>query len=904
MQSRNNLLRLTLLLLAAVLIANAGVKSLRGFAQSTEESWTDPINLSHSGSTSDPVAVVDSNGKIHVIWKDEFADWVYTSGNEAGWSKPVAADYVFTDQVPHLYSDASGGIQVLWIDEEGALYQGWSRPDGFSSPGTWSGTQLVGAAAATYDMALDSQGVLHMAYVRNLDTADFPAGVYYRSSQDNGASWSNPVSLYASSYMRSLTDKTASIDIAVTDAGGVQDVYVAWDNPQLKRVFLMKSGDGGQTWGDATMIDGPTTTTVSTGPFHLKVNPDGQNVLVVWNTSLQSDFDCTQLSQYSIDGGKTWSERQVMFDNFVGCPGDNQFIQGEGGLTLLMSSIQDEAFLTAWDGARWSESQPQAALFSFTDQENIRSVDFRCRQVLKTGPDHITVVGCDQAGGGDIWATSNSIGEVETWYPPLTAWTKPQVLTTAEIADGSITALSDNKGAFHAVWNQLQTDDKGVSKWKVYYTRQEDDKWSDPVAVLDSPAGSVDAPSAVIDAKDRLYVVWRDDLTGEIYFSWANASLANSTFEWVSAQVLPNPQGGGSSPDVELDPNGDLVIAYAVPVNEGRGIYVTRSADAGETWSTPVQAFDGVANGWIMVDHPKLAITDDGVFHMVWTRNLLGEGNPAMALYYAQSIDGGQSWSDAELVAEQPIAWAAVEGAGQGDIHRLWLGAEGESSSMWDQNSIDGGGSWEQAINLTRFGETPGPASLTKDALGRLNLMQAVSDVGGKAFIRHWTWENGVWNELPSLSLGEANALKVTSLGANTSVDGRLLAVFAQDDTLDNLAIESLRLTGRQSVQVVPDQATPAAGEIATVVPVASVTPKSPPPTSTVTDVPTDQSVETTSPAAPTLAPVITPTIQSGPVSVNSRLSGPVVGGVLALLVVGLAAGLTIAVVRRSASKR
>lgn len=182
--------------------------------------------------------------------------------------------------------------------------------------------------------------------------------------------------------------------------------------------------------------------------------------------------------------------------------------------------------------------------------------------------------------------------------------------------------------------------------------------------------------------------------------------------------------------------------------------------------------------------------------------------------------------------------------------------------------------------------------------------MQAVSDVGGKAFIRHWTWENGVWNELPSLSLGEANALKVTSLGANTSVDGRLLAVFAQDDLLDNLAVESLRLTGRQSVQVVPTQATPAAGEIATVAPVASVTPESPPATATATDVPIDQSVETTSPEVPTLAPENTPTIQSGPVSVNSRLSGPVIGGVLALLVVGLAAGLTIVVVRRTASKR
>jgi len=117
--------------------------------------------------------------------------------------------------------------------------------------------------------------------------------------------------------------------------------------------------------------------------------------------------------------------------------------------------------------------------------------------------------------------------------------------------------------------NQLHENDKGTLKWKVYYTRQEDEKWSDPVAVIDSPAGSVESPSSVIDTQDRLFIVWRDNLTGEIYYSWANSGLANSTFEWVSAQVLPIPQGGGSSPDVVLDPNGELVVAYAVPVNEG-----------------------------------------------------------------------------------------------------------------------------------------------------------------------------------------------------------------------------------------------------------------------------------------------------------------------------------------------
>ncbi len=191
---------------------------------------------------------------------------------------------------------------------------------------------------------------------------------------------------------------------------------------------------------------------------------------------------------------------------------------------------------------------------------------------------------------------------------------------------------------------------------------------------------------------------------------------------------------------------------------------------------------------------------------------------------------------------------------------------------------------------------------MTKDALGRLNLLEAVSDVNGKVFIRHWTWENEDWNEQPVLELGEADAIQVTSLSANTSSDGRLLVVFATDDLSDTLVEESLQFSGRQSVQVVPAQETPTVDDVVTVAP--------PPPTpqetpiTIITSEPISQSLETTPVEAPAAATEIAPTAQSGPVTANSRLSGPLVGGVLALLVVGLAAGLALIVVRRSAGKR
>jgi hypothetical protein len=45
-------------------------------AQSNDEGWSTPINLSNSGSTTNPQLVVDSNGTFHVYRIDEFDDYV------------------------------------------------------------------------------------------------------------------------------------------------------------------------------------------------------------------------------------------------------------------------------------------------------------------------------------------------------------------------------------------------------------------------------------------------------------------------------------------------------------------------------------------------------------------------------------------------------------------------------------------------------------------------------------------------------------------------------------------------------------------------------------------------------------------------------------------------------------
>ena len=144
--------------------------------------------------------------------------------------------------------------------------------------------------------------------------------------------------------------------------------------------------------------------------------------------------------------------------------------------------------------------------------------------------------------------------------------------------------------------------------------------------------------------------------------------------------------------------------------------------------------------------------------------------------------------------------------------------------------------------------------------------------------------------------------MKVTSLGANASPDGRLVALFTQDDLNDDQEAKALKYSLRQSVLVSPALVTPAPGtETIPPTPVTQAASATPESTPAATMIPENLP---TSSSAPALTPTIMAITQTGPVSLNSRFSGPVIGGVLALLVVGLAAGLTLVVVRRSARKR
>src|SRR6266498_2623247 len=773
------------LLMLAILLG-LFVLPATGYAQ-TDYGWSDPVNLSLSGSATNPILVVDLTGTIHSIWTDHLDKGYKYSQSSDGktWTPPRTVAFPFNakDTPPVFLIDPSGIIHIFWISSPNGLFYAQANPSDLGNPGNWRTSTNLARDVLSFDVTLDSRNILNIAYIKKASVSNVgdSAGVYYRQAVLGGGTWSAVINLYTSEYFRADTENTTYVRISTSSFQSNERIYVTWDNRSQKRIFMAASGDAGLTWGTAQEMKGPENTGGVYSPFNLTVGASGNNVLLIWQVGNPGTSACTVYSQWSADGGKTWGDTVAVLGGRSECPVNTKIVdQNEAYITVMLVG-QVNPIVLAWNGKTWSDSSVQTQLPPISNPQTFDSVLLGCRFDLFY-KQRLYVTGCDEGKGGDVWFLSRTMEPVESWFSASSFWVEaniPSVKSEQPTRFSNFSSAADKSGNVHVLWTSSLLDANGVASNSIQYARWDGKQWSSPVSIF-GPLKSIPVQLApVIDSLGRFHTTWIDSNSGDVVYSWANVEKAGLRSEWADIAGVSSPSHLISSPDSIVDGSGRIVTAYAVPLNEGRGIYVVQSTDNGSSWSTPIQIFDAASAGWERIDHPKLSLNSDGTLHLIFIRQTIRAGQ-ATGLYYSQSVDGGVTWSTPQALSQADVQWADIASYRDKTVHVVWQEYDGLVFANLSEVSQDGGKTWDKQKTITGVNAEATVVALASDGHGLLHFIQLVKKAGlltlnqENLILQDWKWDGNVWSSDGSNDVTIQGAGVNYSLSANITSSGSL----------------------------------------------------------------------------------------------------------------------------------
>ncbi len=743
--------------------------------------WAQPVNLSQSSAASQPALAAASVGNFYAVWWDKFAGSLYAVYRpDSGWSGPIGAPIIAgvmpqigavptpvtnLPAAPHdlrLFAASDRPLYALWLTTDG--YLTYSQNPQPASGGTWTSAITLTTGLLAWDAALGPDGSLHLAYLQSGQTS---AGVYYQRFPPGAARWEAPIALFPSLYFRTVPPGEAHVSVAAGEAG---HVYVGWDDPQLFYSVHSHSVDGGLSWEAPVPVADPNSPGGDL-PRRVRLLPvPGGSWLRLWDSSV----GCALYQQPLNADAVTWGAPVRVFQRLSGCLGRLQTYPLPNGQLALWANLRApgaSSVVALWDGKRWSE--PWLPHIGFVNPATKRPAGLECLQGAIAG-EQLVALGCDSRG--DVWATVSQVGITQLLPPGASDWSPLQTVSDPEAEAGVPAMASGADGQLHAAWAQSRPNAPGDQP--VFYARRAD-AWTPPAEILRlADSGPSNAPSITVDPRGWLHVVWSGGPTGQVFYSRSFLRDSDQASGWSPPVVLPARQPAGGSPALNLDAAGTLRVAYSIPLNEDRGVYLTDSSDQGQTWSDARLAFNAAGAGWAAVQDTQLAVDAAGNLHLMVVRGSLPPATVPLGIYYLRSTDGGQTWTEPEPVGSGNTGYPRLAATGSGQVHRLWVQPGVEQSVLWHQWSTDGGESWSAATAVSAPRRLEPSLGLASDASGVLYVTGIEAGPRDSAALFYLRWDGARWIAAESLSLGYA--ADAGSGTASLLLPGGRLAVLAR----------------------------------------------------------------------------------------------------------------------------
>ncbi len=304
---------------------------------------------------------------------------------------------------------------------------------------------------------------------------------------------------------------------------------------------------------------------------------------------------------YSDDGGNTWSSPQLFLPPTL--------VTGGNGVKLAMDN-DDTLFVL------WSSVNPSAIFMSILDKD------------LTVIKDTIRV------------ANKQTFGDFATHF------------------------TIDRYNRIHVMWQEGKPGTSNIAE--SYYTRSVDGGYSwSPVQQLSSNDGRHSAyPHAEFDeAGDTLCIAWRDSVNNILQWDVYGVISTNGGLTWSSPDTLVSTNDADWDPDVLIDPQGRIHLAYHVyPMGNplwGAHVKYQYSDNLGVSWQIPSSNPSGqlseAGKRSLLVEGFCYDVTNN-VLWMTWKderdfNTSTGDGQGDMMAIY--STDRGQTWSLPEFVTDR-----------------------------------------------------------------------------------------------------------------------------------------------------------------------------------------------------------------------------------------------------------
>jgi len=301
-------------------------------------------------------------------------------------------------------------------------------------------------------------------------------------------------------------------------------------------------------------------------------------------------------------------------------------------------------------------------------------------------------------------------------------WQTPRVMleTGAGQFDAQIAVDPADRRTVYAAW--LQNGKRAVMLAKSVDSGA---TWAFTMAVrsdvqLDKPVLAVRGPS--------VYVAFNHEV--EVWVAASRDGGRSFTLTRVNAESRPGWSLLGAA---TVDPSGNAYLAWASYSKAGgaRGavnLYVAKSVDAGEAWSTTLLDVSAAAPGCQSEDcgegylGAQIALTSDaaGTLYALWSAGTVPLG--PQRIYFSSSTNGGENWlprvslSYAEPGVEH--AFPAIVAGSTGDVRIAWMDSRNSSHKFpyWNtyyRSSSNGGATWGEEIRIS--GYVPGYRYISKE---------------------------------------------------------------------------------------------------------------------------------------------------------------------------------------------